>query len=182
MSTKRIKIPALPVPQTRAQMEILAGEIVTLKLDQEQAALDMDKEIEAVRSRYAPANGDREVEIDRRMAAALEWADRNSDEFAGARSINLTSAVIGFRLGNLQLKPVKGKTWAVILEGVKKYLGTKWVRTKEEVNKELIIADRRELQDRFFRVGVLVVQDETFFVDPKVTETDTRETITKEAS
>ena len=55
-----------------------------------------------------------------------------------------------------------------MLEFLKQRLGARYVRIKEEIDKDRLLADRETLgKDKMASMGVEVVQDESFFVDPK---------------
>lgn len=177
MSKNRIKITAVAIPRTRADMEALAGEIAALKICQTQAAAAMDAEINAVRTRYADFNGKRQMAIDERMGAALAWSEAHKADFGDAKSIAMTHAVIGYRTGQPQLKTLKGWTWDRVLESVRTIFGTDWLRIKVEVDKAKLLSVREGRADDFPRIGVRVVQEETFYVEPKVTEVENRETL-----
>jgi hypothetical protein len=90
--------------------------------------------------------------------------------------------VIGFRTGTPKLKTLKGFTWASALQLVKEFLPG-YVRKTEEVAKDKLLADRDmevkvkdgegevKLSHEMARCGIQVVQDETFYVEPKKEET-----------
>ena len=97
------------------------------------------------------------------------YALENRDElFSKRKSLETTHGTLGFRTGTPTLKTRKGFTWASVLEMLKEFLPN-YVRTKEEPAKDKLLADREdeEVAALFPKVGVTVVQDETFFVEPK---------------
>ena len=99
----------------------------------------------------------------------------------------MAHGTIGFRTGTPKLKTLKGFTWASALTLVKKYIPG-YVRTNEEIAKDKLLADR-ELEavefmeseitkkripmcDAMAECGIIVAQDETFYVEPKKEDTD----------
>ena len=94
----------------------------------------------------------------------------------------MTHGVIGFRTGTPKLKTLKGFTWASALELVKRFLPG-YIRQTEEIAKDKLLADRYDevdfphsdgsgfvampLTTAMGECGIQVVQDETFFVEPK---------------
>lgn len=94
----------------------------------------------------------------------------------------MAHGVIGFRTGTPKLKTQKGFTWASALQLVKEFLPA-YVRKTEEVAKDKLLADRDmevtvkdgagevKLSEEMTRCGIQVVQDETFYVEPKKEET-----------
>ena len=76
--------------------------------------------------------------------------------------------VFGFRTGTPKLKTLKGFTWASVLTLCKEYLQD-YVRATYEVAKDKLLADRdkEEVNENFEKVGIMVAQDETFYMEPK---------------
>ena len=82
--------------------------------------------------------------------------------------MDFTHARIGFRIGQPKVKLlIRG--WDKVLEKMKAVMPT-YVRTVEEPAKDKLIADREVLGEKLKAVGLSVVQDETFFIEPKVEE------------
>lgn len=82
-----------------------------------------------------------------------------------------THGILGFRTGTPKLKTRKGFTWAAVLELLKEF-NPAYIRTTDEVAKDKLLADRdnEQMPDLMQKVGVMVDQDETFFVEPKKEE------------
>lgn len=76
--------------------------------------------------------------------------------------------VFGFRIGTPKLKNLKGFTWAAVTNLCKEYLPS-YIRTSEELDKQGLLADRdnEDVAGMFPKIGVQVVQEESFFVEPK---------------
>ena len=110
----------------------------------------------------------KEAAFDVMQAFALE----NKDElFAKKKSMETTHGTLGFRLGTPKLKTRKGFTWGAVTNLLKEFLPG-YIRITEEPAKDKLLADRdsEEIASTLEKVGVLVVQDETFFVEPKKEE------------
>ena len=88
--------------------------------------------------------------------------------FSKRKSLETTHGTLGFRTGTPKLKTLKGFTWASVLNLLKEFLPG-YVRTIEEPAKDKLLADRddEETAALFPKVGIAVVQDETFYVEPK---------------
>ena len=84
----------------------------------------------------------------------------------------MVHGIIGFRTGTPKLKTLKGFTWASALQLVREFLPG-YIRTTEEITKDKLLADRdaENMFDNMARCGITVVQDETFYVEPKKEET-----------
>ena len=72
------------------------------------------------------------------------------------------------------LKTITGFTWDRVLEKIR-VAYVEFVRTKEEVNKQAIL-DQRDIlgPDKLRQMGVRVVQEEPFFIEPKIEEPENR--------
>lgn len=126
----------------------------------------------------------RDQAFDTLQAFAIE---NQSELFSKKKSLEMAHGTIGFRTGTPKLKTMKGFTWEAAKTLVKKFLPD-YIRTSEEIAKDKLLADR-ELEEVEFvdsditkrnmpmsqamsECGILVVQDETFYVEPKKEETD----------
>ena len=78
---------------------------------------------------------------------------------------------LGFRTGTPKLKTLKGFTWGAVTNLLTEFLPG-YVRTVVEPAKDKLLADRDDEQTAalFPKVGITVVQDETFYVEPKKEE------------
>ncbi|MBC6425214.1 MAG: host-nuclease inhibitor Gam family protein [Ekhidna sp.] len=96
------------------------------------------------------------------------YAESNDALFAQKKSLDMSHGVIGFRIGTPKLKARKGFTWAAVLE-LAKEKAAKFIRTKEEVAKDTLLACRNDagMEEVMDAIKVEVVQDEAFFVEPK---------------
>lgn len=178
MSKNRIKLPTTIL--TRAHAEELLGEIATLTIEQRAQKNELDRELTAAREKYEAPLGALTKQIEERTVILESWASANPGEFPKQRkSIELLHGTLGYRTGTPKLKTLPKWTWDRVLEKLrelgKPVLG--FIRTKEEVNKEAILNAVAEghLLDREERnFGVAVVQDEAFFVEPKLETQDAR--------
>ena len=162
----RIKI-VRSLLKSRAEAEHLVGEIVTLQLTLNDQKIAMDQELAAIRARYEGTLDGLQKSIDEKSTVAMAWAQENPGEFGAKKSIDFVHAVIGFRTGQPKLGKRAGWTWERIKEAVARQLPD-YIRTKTEVDREKILADREILAPVLREVGLKVEQDESFFVDPKV--------------
>ena len=95
------------------------------------------------------------------------YCAENSQLFAKRKSLETLHGVVGFRTGTPKLKNLKGFTWASVTNLIKEFLPT-YIRVVEEPAKDLIIANRDTISDEDLkRIGVEIVQDETFYIDLK---------------
>lgn len=129
-------------------------------------------------------NSERDAAFDVLQGYALEHKD---DLFTKKKSLEMAHGVIGFRTGTPKLKTLKGFTWSSALQLAKKFLPGSYIRQTEELAKDKLLSDRdleevslSDTPDGVSRqvcmrealgvCGIQVVQDETFYVEPKKEE------------
>ena len=88
--------------------------------------------------------------------------------FSKTKSNKSAHGIFGFRTGTPKIKQLKGLTKEAVLALVKAILPD-YIRTAEEVAKDRLLADRdkEEAAEKLSKCGMVVVQDETFYVEPK---------------
>lgn len=154
---------------TREQMEEAFGQYALADAEVQSITASMDQQFVAIREQHA----DRLAELEDQKSKALEvmqvFATENREElFSKRKSMETAHGVIGFRTGTPKLKTRKGFTWAAVLELLRKF-GRDYIRATEEIAKDKLLADRDsdECQQLMEDCGLMVVQDESFFVEPK---------------
>lgn len=105
---------------------------------------------------------------EKRVEQLKQYALENREEFCDRKSLGFTYGIIGFRTGMPRLKLLKGFKWESVTNLLLKKLPD-YVRTVHEPAKDKLIANRHEpeVAKNLEKVGLQVVQDETFFVEPK---------------
>ena len=127
-----------------------------------------------IRDKYADRLTVLSAERDTAFDTLQAFASENKDElFTKKKSLDMTHGTIGFRTGTPKLKTLKGFTWEAAKNLVKEFLPS-FIRLSEEVAKDKLLADRDEegMVEQMAKCGIQVVQDETFYVDPKKEDTD----------
>lgn len=176
MSKKtRIKI-TQPVLRTRAEAEATVRHICELRTDFQAAEAEMNAAVTAAKKKFEDQFAPIEKLIMEKSALVQAWAEANPSDFNGARSLDMIHGLIGWRTGQPQLKTLTGWTWDRVLENLKTNAFWKtFIRTKEEVDKQKLIGAREDLgSDRLLVMGVKVIQEEAFFIEPKLEQTETR--------
>ena len=132
----------------------------------------MDIEMTRIREKYQDELGKQSELKDKSFDILQAYAMENREElFSKKKSMETTHGTMGFRTGTPKLKTLKGFTWGAVVNLLKEFLPG-YVRTSEEANKEKLLVDREseEVTALFPKVGITVVQDETFYVEPKKEE------------
>ena len=142
-----------------------------------------------IREKYADKLAVLGSERDQAFDVLQSFATENQAElFVKKKSLDMAHGTIGFRTGTPKLKTLKGFTWASALQLAKKFLPATYIRLTEEIAKDKLLADRdmkevavydtptgdpREvtMREAMAACGIQVVQDETFYVEPKKEET-----------
>lgn len=133
----------------------------------------IEQEVAKVREKHAR----RVNELNQTKAESFEKVQAYAEGkkellFTKTKSLEWLHGRIGFRQGTPKTDKPKGITWDAMLKLLKENNFTNLIRTKEEIDKEKIIASREDesLMGKLAKIGLVVIQDETFFVEPKVEE------------
>jgi phage host-nuclease inhibitor protein Gam len=157
------------VVSTRSEAEQTLGEVAANTAELNALKAQLNQDITAARQKYEGRIEALERQIEQKSGLLQQWAEATPEEFADKKSIDFLHGRLGFRTGNPTLKTISGWTFKRVLEVVDRT----FVRTKEELDKEGVLAahTRGELDDKGLRsVGLRVVQDEAFFIEPKLEE------------
>lgn len=130
----------------------------------------MDLEMNKIREKYADQLAELEDAKERNFEIVQSFATENKDElFLKRKSVESAHGVFGFRTGTPKLKTLKGFTWSSVLKLCEEFLPG-YIRTTNEVAKDKLLADRdkEEVSGLFDKVGIQVVQEETFYLEPKM--------------
>lgn len=163
MATREKKKVVMNVKREAAEDAFARYNDTVNRLEELQAK--MNTEVTGIRERYDKPIGDLQQKRDDCFEVLQVYAQENPELFDKKKSVEWTHGVFGFRTGTPKLKTLKGFTWSSVLSVIKS-LKPFYVRTVEEVNKELLLADREKLADSMKNLGVEVVQEETFYVQP----------------
>lgn len=154
------------------QMEQAFADYAKADARQQKITAEMDIQMAKIREKWQDELAKLAETKDNAFDVMQAYAMENRDElFSKRKSLETTHGTIGFRTGTPKLKTLKGFTWNAVANMLKEFLPG-YVRTSEEANKEKLLADREseEVVALFPKVGITVVQDETFFVEPKKEE------------
>lgn len=125
----------------------------------------MNEELTAIKEKYDSKIGKLQEEKEDHFEMMQVYCEANPLLFEKKKSMELTHGTVGFRTGTPKLVTLRGFQWAAVFQLVKDKLNN-YVRIKEEVNKELLLADRDKID--LSSVGLKVTQDETFYVEPNL--------------
>lgn len=143
---------------------------------------DIELQCAKIREKYQDRIAVLTDERDKAFDILQAFATENQAElFSKKKSLEMAHGTIGFRTGTPKLKTLKGFTWASALNLVKTFLPS-YIRQTEEIAKDKLLADRdvevmvagdpnnrgfQPLRVQLADVGIQVVQEEAFYVEPK---------------
>ena len=184
-NNNRIKI-NLPTLTSRDDAEACMNNLACVVNNQRQALARRDADILAINDEFAPELAHYDETIKHLTDQLRHWAEANPDQFPKDRkSLKLVSGILGFRTGTPKLALLsRAWSWDKVLAAIAsiKEMAEMFIRTKQEVDKEAIIGVYNPIvttpvaQDELRRIGVKIVQDESFFAEPDLTQFDTRQT------
>lgn len=169
----RIKTTA-PLIDSREQAERMLGEIAGLTIARNHVANNLDRDIQLAREKAEPQITALNQQLKEKTELLRGWAETNPEEFGKKKSIVFAHGIVGFRTGTPKLKTLTRKTWDTVLATLKGLaFGAAYIRIKEEIDKERILSDYAQdalVDSDLTTLGVRVVQEESFFVEPKLEE------------
>lgn len=154
------------------EMELAFADYARADARQQKINATMDIEMTKIREKYQDELAKLQEVKDKSFDVIQAFAVENKGElFSKKKSMETTHGTLGFRIGTPKLKTLKGFTWASVLSMLKEFLPD-YVRTVDEPAKDKLLADREDekVMAMMPKVGICVVQEETFFVEPKKEE------------
>jgi len=127
----------------------------------------MNDKIQKIREKFDEETAEAKTQIDLLKNDLEAFCIIRKEDFSKQRSVNLIHGSVGFRTNPPKVAMLNRKyTMKTALELLKKVFDGRYVRTKEEINKDEILTDysAKVIDDeKLSAVGLRVDQDETFF-------------------
>ncbi len=174
-----------PIPADDIELESLCHELTATKINLEKLIAQRDEAQLRAAEPFAGSIASCQNAINEGLECLERWAVAHKARFAEGKSITVAGHRLGWRLGNWATKLASKATWSGVLDRLKDLIaigeksGSKiaaeraqwardFIRTKEECNKEAMLANRTdELAGELLKdCGVLFKQDETFYLSP----------------
>lgn len=159
---------------SKQDFDTATADFAAADAQQQQLTGKMDAEITKIREKYADQLSELEKKKTEAFAKVQVYCTENYETlFSKKKSFTTPHGTIGFRTGTPKLKTARGFTWASTLELLKIKLPA-YVRKIEEPDKQSLLTDRDkpEIKALLPEVGLMVDQDETFFIDLKKEEAE----------
>lgn len=189
------KIKSTPILKTRAAVEATVNETIAAQIEREHLVAVRDAELLAIQERHNPRIDELGESIEAGVALLEQWANANRGEFGDAQSIAINGHRLGFRVGQPAVKPAGKLKFPAIVKIILAKGGDlvrKYIRIKSELNKDAILetgrrancgdaAAREVAAAELSAIGVEIVQDEAFYLEPN-REGQAPATLRKEAA
>ena len=162
---------------TREELELAMNVFAIKAAELKRLTAKMDVRIGEVRDEFS---GDIAAisESMKPLADALEeWAELHPEAFTEKKSLELVAGKIGYRTSPPAVKtlPKVKEESAVRLVEAEECYAQKYIRMLAELDREAILASYacKEVSDETLkRLGLRVVQNETFYIDPQETKAE----------
>jgi len=177
MSKKsRIKV-VLPSISSREEAEAVMNDLAMTANNQRRVTALRDAAVLAINQKFEAQLAACDQTLAAKTDALRVWAETNPGEFPkGRKSIAFLSGTLGFRTGTPALALLsRAWNWKKVTAAVERLLPN-FIRNAPEVDKEAILSQRDELKEFLPACGIKVAQGESFFVEPKLTEVESRQT------
>jgi phage host-nuclease inhibitor protein Gam len=158
---------AVTVPQSRDQASAYIAEIGALQRDLERLAADMNDELAAIKERHE-TNAQPQLDRIKALTSGVQiWCEANRDNLTQngkVKTAALPSGEIGWRIRPPSVRVTGAEA---VLDALRRASLTEFIREKQEVNKEAILASPEKVAGIH---GIAITQGEDFFVTPFATE------------
>lgn len=130
---------------------------------------ELNSKLQALRDKYEQETAEDRKTFEAIESAIMAYCNTIKHEFNNQRRKELTHGYVGFRTNPPKVLQLNKKfTLKTSLELIKKLFAGKYIRLKEEINKDEILADysNKELtDDKLAAIGLRIDQDETFYYE-----------------
>lgn len=160
---------AFPVPQNRDEAIAAVASIGTHQRERQRIEAALNDEVAAVKQRHEEQAAPHTQAIQGHSAGVQTWAEANRADLTQGgktKTVELPSGNISWRI-----RPPKVSLKAVdnIINALKGLKLKRFIRVKEEVNKEAILAEPEAVRNV---TGITISQGEDFVITPFETELD----------
>ena len=160
---KRVKpVLQLPVIKSTEEADAVLAEIAAHRRKIELYEIGLRESVDALKTECTDKCEAHKQAIEVRGQALMQFAlARREDVFKGKKSVTLTFGSFGFRLTST-LKTLRKVSWDQVLNLVKSRKLAKCIRTKEEVDKDVL---RKMSAETLAAVGCKLVVEDSFYYE-----------------
>ncbi len=163
--SRRVKQEAVyvPVPQSREETATAIAEIGRHQRERDRIQADMNDELTAIKERYEREAAPHLAAIQTHAHGVQLWCEAHRAELTQEGKVKTAQLATGEVKWRTRPPSVSVRGVEAVLETLKKLGLARFVRTKEELNKEAILAEPEAIQG--IR-GVTIGQGEDFVIVP----------------
>ncbi len=175
MATK-VKKEALPTPQSREEVQAWIADLGKSQREHQRLSTELNDKLAPISAQYAPLIDVQAVEQQRLLDGISTWCEANKGELTkNGKTVQFITGEVSWRMNPPSVAFKKGIKVEQIIAHIKQLrLGKLFVRGKEEVNKEAILAADKDTQAKLTAAGTIKIVDdaETFAVTPSEQATE----------
>jgi phage host-nuclease inhibitor protein Gam len=164
-SPTRIKTEAaaVPIPQSRDQVIEAIAEIGRRQRERERIQAAMNDEIAAIKQRYEQEAAPHAEAIRALSAGVHTWCEANRTELTQGNKVKFAQLASGEVKWRMRPPRVGVRSVELVLDALKAAGLARFIRTKEEINKEAILAEPEAVASI---KGITITQGEDFVIVP----------------
>jgi phage host-nuclease inhibitor protein Gam len=169
----RIKSKAAQAANTTTEAEVMVARIGEVQRQISRLEHDMNDRLNPIKQQFEDAAKPLKAELSTLQQAVQMWAEANKSELLASKikTAKLSTGEVGWRTSTPSVR-ITGLN--VVIERLKQLGLAKFLRTKEEVNKEAILAAPTEVEHV---KGIAIVQSEMFWIKPFGSEISVESTV-----
>lgn len=171
MATKKPRIKkaasAVFVPQNREQVAEAIRELGVLQRELTRIGADMNDELAAVKEDYEIQAEPRRLRVEALTTGVQTWSEANRDAITQAGKVKTAVFTTGEVAWRIRPPSVRITGQDAVLDLLRRFGLKRFIREKEEVNKEAILNEPEAVQNV---AGIAISQGEDFVVTPFETE------------
>lgn len=165
------------VPRSESEMKECVKATIAAQLECEKLIAERDKATLAAAEPFADRISALQTQQARNLELLEAYSEINREAFGKDKSIVIEGHRMGWKLGNWKTNLLKKTKWADVLCTLKEWAkgstaekkaAARYLRTKEEPAKDIMISDRdlENAKETLASLGVEIVQEETFYLAP----------------
>jgi phage host-nuclease inhibitor protein Gam len=168
--SSRLKAPSL---LNRIEFERCIDDLARTTVTLRQLEARRDEALQLVRAKHEPAIGEAAARVEGLTLLAEKYALEHRADLLPGKIKSATTALAewGYRFGNPALRLLnRSWTWDKVLRELQRRRFRRWIRTKHEPAKDLMLAAgkrSKRAEAALLAIGVKVDQTEAFYVEPK---------------
>ena len=137
----RLKTPAMDTPQSRDDVARLIRDLGDLQREFLRETTEMNDAIGAITQNYQPALAALTQRIEKLQAGVQAWCEANRGELTGDGKVKTANLVTGEVQWRQRPPSVRVRALDVVIDSLRKFGLDRFIRVREELNKEAILAD-----------------------------------------